>query len=183
MTLTVRTTNSFCRRGGGFTLLEITVVMALAMMMVGAALGLMISSPTESALKGTSGKIEGFAKRAHMVAMLHQTPYALEFTPTKVRLLPLAELSIGHSEKREKSIHTRPPVHDEILISGMTASLRRWNASEWLPLDVKHPLVWRFDPDGLCEPLSVRLTMEKGWISQAFHPLSATAHETEMEIK
>ena len=43
--------------------------------------------------------------------------------------------------------------------------------------------VWRFDPDGLCEPISVRLTLDKSWMEDTYHPLTATIRESALETR
>ena len=84
----VRTLNN---RSPGFTLLEIVIVLAIAALMMGGAVGLMVYSSDERVLRNSSGEIEVLAKRARTTAILLQTPYALEFRERVVRLLPLAE--------------------------------------------------------------------------------------------
>jgi len=43
--------------------------------------------------------------------------------------------------------------------------------------------VWRFDPDGLCEPISIRLSLPKSWSEDAYHPLTATIRESSLEAR
>ncbi|MFZ9941871.1 MAG: pilus assembly FimT family protein, partial [Luteolibacter sp.] len=85
MTLTVRNFD----RSRGFTLLEIVVVLAIAAIVMGGAVGTMVYSSDEHSLRRASGEIELLAKRARVTSMLHQTPYALEFRADRARMLPL----------------------------------------------------------------------------------------------
>ena len=75
MILAVRTT----KPQRGFTLIEIVMVLAIAGVVMAGAVGFMISSSDERALRNTSGEIELLAKKARASAILHQTSYALEF--------------------------------------------------------------------------------------------------------
>ena len=75
MTSAAKTTES--RRG--FTLLEIVIVLAIAAVIMGGAVGMMVYSSDERVLRDASGEIEMLAKRARTTAILQQTPYALEF--------------------------------------------------------------------------------------------------------
>jgi prepilin-type N-terminal cleavage/methylation domain-containing protein len=186
MTSAARTSNS----RSGFTLLEIVIVIAIAAVVMGGAVGLMIYSSDERVLRNSSGEIELLAKRARTTAVLLQTPYALEFRERAVRLMPLAEA--GQSEKRtagghriggEKVITGSAERWEYLLEDGVEVFVRRWNSDVWLPTRKDTVHVWRFDPNGLCEPLSVRLTIDESWLEDVYHPLTATVRENFMEAR
>lgn len=175
----------------GFTLLEIVIVLAISAVVMGGAVGLMVYSSDERVLRNASGEVELLAKRARTTAILLQTPYALEFREGIVKLMPLAEA--GRDEKRtvgghriggEKVVEEGGGERWEYrLEGGMQVWVRRWNSSEWLATRKDTVHVWRFDPNGLCEPVSVRLALEKSWIEDTFHPLTATVRESFMEMR
>lgn len=178
------------RSRGGFTLLEIVIVLAIAALIMGGAMGMMIYSSNERLLSDASGEIELLAKRARTTAILQQTPYALEFREGIVRLMPLAQA--GRSEKRTVGGRRigREPVDDgggerwELpLERDLSVFIRRWNTSEWLPTVKNAVHVWRFDPTGLCEPISVRLTVDSSWSEDTYHPLTATIRESLLEAR
>lgn len=186
MTSAVRT-NSGPR---GFTLLEIVIVLAIAAVVMGGAVGLMVYSSDERVLRNASGEIELLAKRARTTAILLQTPYALEFREGVVRLMPLAEA--GRDEKRTvggRRIGGEPVIQEagerwEYALEGdMQIFVRRWNSSEWLATRKNTVHVWRFDPSGLSEPISVRLALENSWSEDAYHPLTATIRESLLEAR
>ncbi|MEI6676723.1 MAG: prepilin-type N-terminal cleavage/methylation domain-containing protein [Verrucomicrobiota bacterium] len=193
MTSAVRT----CSLRGGFTLIEIIMVLAIASILMGGAVAVMVFSSDERALRASSGEIELLAKRARTIAILQQTPYALEFRLDSVRLLPLAEA--GQDEKKTALGHTiggarvemkapgaSGPVHARYNVDPQqVVFVRRWNTQEWLPMSERIVHVWRFDPDGLCEPLSVRVTHGTNLIENTYHPLTATIrdNETVLEVK
>lgn len=179
-----------CKTSPGFTLLEIVMVLAIACMMMAGAAGLMIYSSDEHALRKTSGEIELLAKRARTTAILKQTPYAIEFRQGIVKLLPLAEA--GQDEKKTAGGHRiggEPvtPVGGEhrqyVMPDHMEISVRRWNATTWLPTGRNSIHLWRFDPTGLCEPLSVRMTLDKSWAEDSYHPLTATIRDSQLEVR
>ena len=179
------------RPARGFTLLEIVIVLLIASVVIGGAVGLMVYSSDERALRNASGEIELLAKRARTTAVLHQTPYALEFREGVVRLLPLAEA--GRIEKRTalgnkiggETVDTGAGERWEYPFEpGIEAFVRRWNSSEWLATRGENTVhVWRFDPTGLCEPLGVRLTVNESWIEDTYHPLSASIRDSRMEAR
>ena len=173
----------------GFTLIEIIMVLGIAAMLMGGAVGFMIFSSDERVLRDASGEIELLAKRARTSAILHQTPYALEFREGTVRMMPLAEA--GRDEKSAfKSRGEAAPAEGAaaesrqiILDSGLNLSIRRWNSDTWFGTTKNNVHVWRFDPDGLCEPISVRLSLDKSWNEDTYHPLNATIRESQSETR
>lgn len=180
-----------CSPRSGFTLLEIVIVLVIASLVMAGAVGLMTYSSDEHLLRKATGEIEMLAKRARTTSILHQTPYALEFRQGVVRMLPLAQA--GRSEK--KTFGGRrggdEPVEDDgggnrwelTLDNGMKVSVRRWNSVAWLPTEKDAVHVWRFDPNGLCEPISTRLNLDKSWMSAAFHPLTARMRDSEFDTQ
>lgn len=168
------------------------MVLAIAGIVMAGAVGLMIYSSDERTLRNASGEIEALAKRARTTAILHQTPYALEFREGVVRLLPLTQA--GLDEKKTKVSLSRnktpPPPADSSnenrqlsVPSGMTLSIRRWNSDKWFDIAKNTVQVWRFDPDGLSEPVSIRLALGKNWAEDTYHPLTATIRDSQFESR
>jgi len=193
MILVAKTTD---RRG--FTLLEIVIVLAVAAVLIGSAMGLVVFSSSKRQLERKSSDIEVFAKRARTIAQLQQKPYALQFVPGKVRLLPFAEAVGSESEMpsgrpvggtRATEPESEPstvaaPVYAEILFDeDFGVFIRHWASDAWLPMNERQPQVWRFDPEGLCEPLGVRLTLGDSWVEQTYHPLTASVSDLSTQFK
>ena len=184
------------KRGGGFTLLEIVIVLAVAAIITGGALSFMHYSSDERVLRDISGEVEVMAKRARTAAILQQTPYALEFRADGVRLMPLAEAGeldrktglgneIGGREVAEEGEEEKSePIREELIYpDDMAVSVRRWNTVAWIPMTRDALQIWRFDPDGLCEPVSVRYTIDKGWAEDTYHPLTASIRDSQLEAR
>ena len=177
----------------GFSLLEIVVVLVLIAVLAGGAIAVMVLSDDERELKGSSVEIEALAKRARTVAALQQRPYALEFSNNSVSMMPLAEAMIA-PEDREKaaalveaaggegesgfaSVRARWWAED-----GLRLFVRRWASEDWIPVDAKTRQVWRFDPEGFCEPVGVRLQLENSWMEVEFHPLTGSIRSSAKEV-
>jgi prepilin-type N-terminal cleavage/methylation domain-containing protein len=178
----------------GFTLIEIVMVLAIAAVVLGGAMGLMVYSSDERALRDASGEIELLAKRARTSAMLQQTPYALVFSEGRVQLMPLAETgyvgapgpsAAGGADESDEQAPSGGGVErrEFVLDSDMSLFVRRWNTEVWLPAAKKAVHLWRFDPDGLCEPLSVRLQTGPSWSEDIYHPLTATIRDSQLEAR
>lgn len=183
------------RRATGFSLLEIVIVMALIGMAMGGAIALFVISSAERQLKNAAADMELLAKRARSLAMVQQTPYAITFSNQSARLTPLVEAGYSDQELKERrdleSDAMRAggatpkfiPVRETVSFSDFAVSVRRWGTVNWSPMLRSDPQVWRFDPNGICEPVGVRLEYEDGWIEMEFHPLSAGIRDQTMEAK
>jgi prepilin-type N-terminal cleavage/methylation domain-containing protein len=177
---------------GGFTLLEIVIVLAVSALIIGGAITTVILSSAERKLKNASSDIELLAKRARTAAILHQTPYAIQFRPGTVNVLPFAETSdlnrasafenqAGGTESEENN---RPSLHDFIEIDpDILLTIRHWNTTDFITPTENFVPTWRFDPDGLSEPLTVRLTIGDSYAQDTYHPLTATISDSELEAK
>jgi type II secretion system protein H len=184
-----KTSNPRHRRAG-FTLIEIVMVLGIAAIVMGGAVGMMIYSSDERVLRDASGEIEMLAKRARTTSILQQTPYALEFREGIVRLMPLAQA--GRDEKKTALGNNvgGTEVDSEggekwefALEQGMELFIRRWNSTEWLPAAKNSIHIWRFDPSGLSEPVSIRLQLGQSWAEDTYHPLTATISESFLEAR
>jgi prepilin-type N-terminal cleavage/methylation domain-containing protein len=177
---------------GGFTLLEIVIVLMVFALILGGAITTVVLSSSERALTNASGEIELLAKKARTASILHQKPYAIEFHENYLRLLPFVEASenerttalgneIGGTAASDAS---GPTLREEISIDpDITLSVRRWNTENFIAPSKNLVHVWRFDPNGLSEPVTVRLTIGESYAQDTYHPLTATIADSELEAK
>lgn len=172
------------------------MVLVIAALVVGGAVTMIVASSDERQLRNISGEVELLAKRARTTSMLQQTPYALELRDGVIRLMPLAEAgadekltalgrTIGGDRVDDAGTSvTRAPVRDEYRFpAGLNVVIRRWNSTAWLTTEKNSIHIWRFDPDGLCEPISLRYELENSWAQDTFHPLTATIRESLLEAR
>ena len=173
----------------GFTLIEIVMVLAISAIVMGGAIGLMIFSSDERVLRNASGEIELLAKRARTIAILNQTPYALEFREGVVRLC--------HSPKRGWILKSRPTLRTT---RGRGRNRRREPAGQPWKAEWKFPSAAGTPTNGsprLKKPCmsgaSIRtafasrfpsaITLEKSWAEDTYHPLTATISESALEAR
>jgi prepilin-type N-terminal cleavage/methylation domain-containing protein len=179
----------------GFTLLELVVVLALIGMIFGGAVAMYVVTSSERKLKSAASDIELLAKRARATAIVQQTPYAITVFENSLRLSPLVEANFSDQQVKERlaveeelrnSGRSTPkfaPVREKVSLADFELSVRRWGSNDFVPMLRNDPEVWRFDPNGISEPMTVRLDYEDGWIELDFHPLSATVRDRMMEAK
>ncbi|MEY3394130.1 MAG: hypothetical protein RL346_366 [Verrucomicrobiota bacterium] len=173
----------------GFTLLEIVIVLVIAALVIGGSITSLMLQDSERILRNQSGEIELLAKKARTSAILHQIPYAIEFHPDSITLLPLSESiesrkttalgrEIGGSGHTSTSARTSQTLSLE---PNLLISIRRWNTTEFMTPKQSIIPVWRFDPDGLCEPITVRLSLDESYAQDTYHPLTATITDSELQ--
>ena len=177
---------------GGFTLLEIVIVLLVSGIIVGGAIAVMLGSSTKRSLTNASSEIELLAKKARAASILQQKPYAIEFHENSLRLLPFSAAS---ETERTTALgneiggaavdgEASPTLREEISIDpDITLSVRRWNTVDFVAPSENRILVWRFDPNGLSEPITVRMTVGESYAQDTYHPLTATIADSELEAK
>ena len=180
MTKPVRT-----KQSAGFTLIEIVMVLAIAAVVLGGAVGLMVLSSDERVLRNVSGEVEALAKRARTAAILHQTSYALEFSEHSIHMMSWAraanaDTASGAAQGAVSGISDAGHVD---LDEDIVVSVRRWNSDKWITLAKNAVEIWRFDPDGLCEPISVRYNRGNSFAEDTYHPLTASIRESQLEAR
>ncbi|MFM2171583.1 MAG: hypothetical protein RI957_1812 [Verrucomicrobiota bacterium] len=183
------------RRQRGFTLLEMVIVLALIGLALGGAMALFINTSSERRLKGIAADLELLAKRARAVSMVQQTPYAITIFEESARLSPWVEAGYTDDQLRERQDRELAaldsgipapkfsPVRETVSLEGFAMAVRRWGSDNWMPMLRSDPQVWRFDPNGICEPMGIRAEYEDGWIEMEFHPLNASIRDRSMEAK
>jgi prepilin-type N-terminal cleavage/methylation domain-containing protein len=179
----------------GFTLLEMVIVLALIGMAMGGAIAMFIVTSSERQLKSAAADLELLSKKARSIAMVQQRPYAITFFDNSARLSPLAEAGYtdeeleARLEMEQEAIDDGmpapkfPPVRETMTLDQFALSVRRWGAVNFVPMLRNDPQVWRFDPNGICEPMSVRIDYDDGWMEMDFHPLSAGIRDSSMEAR
>jgi hypothetical protein len=144
----------------------------------------MVLSSDERALNDATSEVQSLAKRARTIAGLQQRPYALEFYEGRISMMPLAE-AVMEPERRAaaaEALEAGAKLEGSRYNSeraawaadeGTEVYIRRWASDEFVPITGKNREVWRFDPEGPCEPVTVRFQIGRSWIEAEFNPLTA----------
>lgn len=178
---------------GGFSLLELIVVMAITSIVFGAA-AFMISIPNiEKDIREAHSGIEDLALRARAMSHSYQQPFVIELSEGEARLMPMArpedELAPEPLEQIGESSALRPldsmswPVVYKI-DSKYQMAVRRWNSNDFQIISDNIVETWIHQPNSPSEPLAIELVSEEGdaYLSREFHPLTAKAIDFEMAI-
>jgi len=167
------------------------VVLTVAAVVLGAAVVIMSSPKEEQSLREEHGKIEDMVRQGRALAVTYQQPFVIELTQFEAKLRPLANpheaRSYGGDERERSSVRPLEEMNwprIEFIDEDYEILIRRWGQLDFVLLDDKKAERWILEPDGLCEPLSLKLSKDFGDISLAriYHPLTGLAEDEELTI-
>lgn len=173
----------------GFTLLEIVIVLGITALVISGAVTVVVLSSSERQLRTASADIELLAKKARTAAILHQTPYAIRFYPERITVSPIEvsteferTTALGNQIGGTAADTTpKKSLNEELKIDGeIKLAVQFWNTPKFVIPGKSNVLTWRFDPEGLSEPIKIRLTLEDDYALDTYHPLTASISDSEL---
>jgi type II secretory pathway pseudopilin PulG len=165
-------------RSGGYTLLEIAIVLFIIVLLAGIALPAGNRFRKEAALRDCASALSLHARTARRLALQTQRPYEIRFSTNGFYVNPVEAVT-----NADELATLQLPEHP------MNPNLR-WQLFRWgerKPSELVEDS-WIFEPSGICEPLRVRFTEtptwsdQPAWIELAFHPLTAGVTEESYEF-
>jgi type II secretory pathway component PulJ len=157
-----RHSERFSRGSRGYTILEICLVLFIGSLIAAISLPLISTVLEEQRLQTVSRKLEQMARIARHHALTSHHTYRILFRAGSFALEPVPAQSDQDRERPAAEVYKLP--------SGITFQLKRWQETGWhKPADES----WVFEPNGLVEPVQVKVVQDKAWIELAFDPLCA----------
>lgn len=147
------------RRRAAYTLLEVALVLAIIVLLVGAVVPLSSGFVREQRLRETVRGLLVLAKTARTDAMTSGNATEIVFDKKGFVLRRSGEE--GATEKVG-------------LPRGTTYQVTPFAADKALRPEGQR---WIFQPTGLCEPLTVRIMADEAWIEVLFDPLTASIED------
>ncbi len=176
----------------GFSLLEIVIVLVIAAVVLAAA-AVMIGTPrAEKALREEHAKIEDLVRQGRALAVTYQQPFVVELRKGEAHLRPFAnpEQTPEYYDDGQPATSLKPLSEMnwpriEMISEEYEMAVRRWGQQNAIVLENRDPQLWMLEPEGLCEPISIRLSKNFGDISLArvYHPLTGMAEDEKLRIK
>ncbi len=171
-------------RSQGFTLIEIVVSIFIVTLVLGMATLSFRSMQDEGRLKTEGVAVKLAARKLMRQAVENNRSYSMTLAPYFFAVGPTYsqaafEGSMLGMDPEEAMKQIRGERHQ--LDEGIQLWVRRWNE----PL-FRQPRVpferWVFEPGGICEPLSLRLTYGDATLSMTFNPLTAHVEDESLII-
>lgn len=165
------------QRGGGrqwpdlpsvrsaFTLLEIVMVLAITMLMLGMATPAITGMLRAEQLKAPARELEAMAVTARSSALAEQQPYQILINRTGFQL-------VGPGNKGVLASYKLP--------EGVIFEMADWPAEKW---SAPKSRVWYFSPSGLCEPIRVMFRKGDSYFSQKYSAVTGWDQEESFFIR
>lgn len=151
-----------------FTLLEMVITLALAILILGTAVPAVGKAAREEALREPSREIQKLVRSARQAAIREQKPKVLRFSKEREVTKLLIINSINAALEN-------PPVEDSYSLPREIRILcRTWHDEKW---SEPRAIQWFLQPTGLMEPIQFRLERNQDWIEFEFHPLTGNISE------
>jgi len=152
------------RLRGGYTLLEMVLVLFIIALIIGIAIPVSTSLMAEEKLREHANALKLCAITARRLAMTGNKAYEIRFEEKTFWLQSF------HADQK-----VDPDVLDShALTAGTNYTIERWGNKKFSKPEEES---WVFQPDGICEPVKVHFQSGKNWIEFAFNPLTARAEE------
>jgi type II secretory pathway pseudopilin PulG len=146
-----------------FTILEIVVAMAIAMLIVGVAVMSLKGVDRESKLRQTAARLEWTARAAMREALVRRQSQCLRLA------------SNGYAAENPSG-----ELRWKRLPKSGSLEIRRWGEARWRKPGPGE--AWWFRPGMPCEPISIRLILPEGRYEMTFDPLTATAMDVGLAV-
>ena len=151
-----------------FTILEIVMVLAITVLLLGAATPFMANMMLAEQLKSPARELEAMAITARCNALAEQRPYQIVITADGFYL---ERLSGG----RDAGV-----LAEFKLPKGVTFEMASWPAEKW---EKPRRHVWYFAPSGLCEPIRVMFRKGDSFFSQKYSAITGWDQEETFFIR
>lgn len=149
-------TGSQPRQPAAFTLLEVVIVISIMMVLIGIAAVSFRGLDQEQVLTRYAVDIQDLAGQARRTAISEGNPVFLQ---------------VGTSAVRARDY--------QLPFADCTLEVRRWGSTKWVsPAN----FAWRFEPNGVCEPIGLRVIRGDASYEMQFHPLTAMPQEERLWI-
>lgn len=161
-------------RRQGFTLLEVVIVLAIMVLLMGIAVVSFDSVGREHDLKHPAAELERMTVEAVQRASIYERPQVVTFESGSFAMRYKTDAD-GIATKADETTWERRVK----LPQGMKLSLRRFGASKFAQAAGQRLVI---APGGLCEPLTARFELGESWIEVTLDPLSGSAQDESMHI-
>lgn len=153
---------------GAFTILEIVMVLAITVLLIGAATPAISGMLKAEKLKAPARELEAMAITARTKALSEQRPYQIVIRGNGFRL----ERSAGEQGHDILEEYTLP--------QGIVFEMATWPKEKW---EKVREHLWYFPPSGLCEPIRVMFRKGDSFFSQNYSAVTGWAQEETFFIR
>jgi len=149
--------------GGGYTILEIVIVLAVVTVLAAASTPVVVSMIRAEQLRAPARELEAMAITARTRAISEQRPYRIVLDTRGFHLeQPVVDAEQG-------------PIAEFELARDVEFEMAAWPDMKW---KVPHDRIWYFPPTGLCEPIHVIFRKDGAFLSQQYSAITGWEHDS-----
>jgi prepilin-type N-terminal cleavage/methylation domain-containing protein len=158
-------------RRGGFTLLEMCIVLVILAILAGAAMPSIQSALAEQGLRENARQIALLVKTGMLRSSEENRVYRLDLSSHEAVLLPAAATKTSRDEA-ESAVPTVLDPADRLLLPDAE------KPGAWQPLQTSS---WSFQPDELCPVPRVRIERGRAWMEMSFNALTGNVEDESLD--
>jgi prepilin-type N-terminal cleavage/methylation domain-containing protein len=177
-----------CRtRRGGFTLLELCIVLFIIALLAGAAMPAIESAFTEQALRGDSHQLSLMVRTAMIESSEQQRPYLISLDGADLVMEP-APASVATENTTADATTTHHDADAQAVPEDVTMNRTLGNKIEFPDAQKKNAwesllsVRWLFQPDGLCPLPRIRLQRGRAYIEMSFNALTGNVEDEDSYV-
>src|SRR5436190_20333389 len=160
-----------------FTLMEIMIVLAIIGLVFAGSYKGITALNEQAELAKPFESLRSMAKTAWQRSMAEQRSWQIHFFADSFVLEPKQaakeeDRKMFNDSDLKKQRGTG--LESVKVKSDIIMEIRRWGQPNWIRMQPKVEVVWVFEQSGLCEPISVRFTSDRGTVGAQFDPLTAS---------
>jgi type II secretion system protein H len=159
---------------GGFTLLELLVVLFIMALFISVAAFSFQGVSGEEKLRTPASELQQVAREAVRRAAMYEQPEVIVFEKRGFGIRYREDINLAQPSKAP-----RHWFHHVELPADMELKIRRWGQNNWLPAAGQ---IWVVQSSGLCEPLTVRLERGKSYLEMQFNPITGGVADEKMLV-
>lgn len=177
------------RSSGGFTLLELCIVLILIAILVGSFVPSIVTALTEQAIRNDSHQLAIMVKTGMIQSAEQNRAYALDFTTSSIKLHP-ADNPEDSQKTIFPSLMDKPDAESPAPVA-VEMSCELTNPTKMVVPDPQKKNGWKpipktmtvlFRPGELCPLQTVRFTRGEAYIEQSFNGLTGNVDKEESYI-
>jgi len=168
---------------GGFTLLEMCIVLFIIVLLLGVMVPAVESARVEKAVRDDAQQLSLMVKTAMLQSSEEHRPYVIDLSATSMALHPLGVEPVASADPA--STNGAVAATEDSSVDGVETTTQLNDPDQLMTPDpvkanvwiAMPPTSWVFQPDELCPVPRVRLSRGDSWVEMGFNALTGNVED------